>query len=99
MKASIILVSVLLLLAPVAIAQDCGDRCIENPDPGGDGSGGSGCLYCYSSSAPYANCFSGASGLGYPRYANCQGGRTCWTDGNGQTYCEPHCFGSECFFV
>ncbi len=63
----------------------------------GGGSGGGGCQYCYiDDSAPYANCFSGVSGLAYPEYANCVGTRTCWSDGSGETYCEPTCQGEQC---
>lgn len=96
----IVFAFILVAFAGTLPAQVC-DACAPlNIDPGGGGDGGGGgCLYCYTSSAPYGNCFSGASGLSYPQYSNCQGTRICWTDGSGAQYCEPTCTGSPCYWT
>lgn len=88
------------------ISDGCGDtmnpdECMFGDSAGGGGSGsGGGCSYCYhSSTAPYANCFSGISGLNFDRVANCVGTRICWYVAPGIYHCEPICLGSSCVFV
>ncbi|MEA2337823.1 MAG: hypothetical protein QOE82_1830 [Thermoanaerobaculia bacterium] len=85
------------------ISDGCGDT--MNPDEcmfgdsGGGGGGGStfGCQYCYAQEGrPYANCFSGASGLPFNKYTNCQGSRICYWIAPGIRYCQPICLGASC---
>lgn len=88
------------------ISDGCGDT--MNPDEcmfgdsgaGGGGSWSPGCQYCYANEgAPYANCFSGASGLSFGKYANCQGSRICYWIAPGIRYCQPICLGTPCLTV
>jgi hypothetical protein len=67
---------------------------------GGGGNSSSGCQYCYhSSTAAYANCFSGRSGLNFDSLANCVGTRICWYILPGIYHCEPICLGNSCLYI
>jgi len=77
------------------------DECMFGDSGGGGGSGSAGgCSYCYANEgAPYANCFTGAAGLSFGKYANCQGSRICYWVAPGILFCQPICLGALCLMA
>jgi len=59
------------------------------------------------SSTTCADCIYDSENPGWTRcinddrenWAGCQGGRRCYTDGTGQTVCEPWCYGTRCYWL
>ena len=84
------------------VAQACGNGPCQPRPPEEPGSGGgSTCQWCYLTTyAAYGNCYTGDAAPGVTtKYSNCRGTRRCWTDGSGNTYCEPACEGSLCLDI